>query len=338
MRLVSGRALILAFPGLGDAIMASPAFHALRASGYALDAVCMQRITADYLSSTGLFEDVSCVPLLEMRLTEALKGILRFRRRRYDVSFTIYPSYRWQYHVVSLLIAARHRVIDASGLPYARLLNSAACATRGSHNTQRNLELLSKVPGVTNVTSSVGAAARGMRGGPVALHVGSMKYKGNEHKRWAPERFAELARRLAADGEEIVVIAGPHEIAASRFVAEQAGARASWICTHDFAELAAQLDRSAVVVGNDAGVVHLSASRGVPTVVLYGLTDPARVRPLGAHVTVVRPSPCPPCFLPSDRRFVCKRDIGFRCLTDLTVEDAYNATREALQAATASAR
>jgi len=62
-------------------------------------------------------------------------------------------------------------------------------------------------------------------------------------------------------------------------------------------ELLALLGRSAVLLTNDSGPMHLAAAAGVPTVALFGPTDPDLTGPYGAGHTVLRGS-CPqaPCF------------------------------------------
>jgi len=44
-------------------------------------------------------------------------------------------------------------------------------------------------------------------------------------------------------------------------------------------------------IGNDSGPSHLAAIVGIPTLCLFGPTDPARWRPLGPAVTVLRRNP-----------------------------------------------
>jgi len=46
-----------------------------------------------------------------------------------------------------------------------------------------------------------------------------------------------------------------------------------------------------VFLGNDSGPGHLAGTLGLPTLVLFGPTDPARWRPLGPRVRVIRRSP-----------------------------------------------
>jgi len=50
-------------------------------------------------------------------------------------------------------------------------------------------------------------------------------------------------------------------------------------------------------VGNDSGASHLAAWGGLPSVVIFGPTDPVRWRPLGSAVEIVQPAlECRPCF------------------------------------------
>jgi ADP-heptose:LPS heptosyltransferase len=52
--------------------------------------------------------------------------------------------------------------------------------------------------------------------------------------------------------------------------------------------LASLLRRCSAYLGNDSGVTHLAALVGVPTVALFGPSDPALWSPLGSRVTVLR--------------------------------------------------
>ncbi|MCK6523523.1 glycosyltransferase family 9 protein [Myxococcota bacterium] len=60
--------------------------------------------------------------------------------------------------------------------------------------------------------------------------------------------------------------------------------------------LAASLRRARALVSNDSGVAHFARAAGVPTVVIYGSTSPARTGPAGS-LAVEGPSlACRPCY------------------------------------------
>ncbi len=116
--------------------------------------------------------------------------------------------------------------------------------------------------------------------GPTVLAPGS----GAVRKCWPRERWLELAPRLGAD---VVVVVGPTE-------AERDDPR-SWpwrvpvafVAGATPVQLADRLSAAGRFVGNDSGTTHLAAALGVPTVAIFGPTDPAVWAPVGPHVRVV---------------------------------------------------
>ena len=65
----------------------------------------------------------------------------------------------------------------------------------------------------------------------------------------------------------------------------------------DVLELAALFRTAAAYIGNDSGATHLAAWLGLPTVAVFGPSDPLRWRPFGVAVAVVAPPrACTPCF------------------------------------------
>jgi len=117
---------------------------------------------------------------------------------------------------------------------------------------------------------------------PVAVHPGS----GGKWKCWPPQRFAELAARLQAP---VLLVEGPADADICREFAEALASsvpvvRATGV---PLSRLAALLSESRGYVGNDSGVSHLAAALGVPTVAVFGPTDPAVWTPLGPEVSVV---------------------------------------------------
>jgi len=53
-------------------------------------------------------------------------------------------------------------------------------------------------------------------------------------------------------------------------------------------EVAQRLLQCRCYLGNDSGITHLAAMLGVPTVAIFGPTDPAISRPVGPFVKVLQ--------------------------------------------------
>ncbi|MGY1751324.1 glycosyltransferase family 9 protein [Modestobacter sp. SYSU DS0511] len=96
-------------------------------------------------------------------------------------------------------------------------------------------------------------------------------------RRWPPERFAAVARHLAAAGERVVVTGGPAERDLALRVAELAGLPDDAVLAGRTTslELAAVVAAARVVVCGDTGVAHLATAYRRPSVVLFGPVSPA---------------------------------------------------------------
>ena len=117
---------------------------------------------------------------------------------------------------------------------------------------------------------------------PLAVHPGS----GGTRKCWPARRFAELAARLEGP---VLVVEGPADAEACREFCEALPAsvprgRATGM---PLCRLAAVLIESRGYIGNDSGVSHLAGALGVPTVAIFGPTDPAVWAPRGPEISVV---------------------------------------------------
>jgi ADP-heptose:LPS heptosyltransferase len=170
------------------------------------------------------------------------------------------------------------------------------------------------------------------RGGFAILHPGTSGF--GEYKRWAPERFGELAARLATEtGLPSVVTWGPgEEDLADRVVDAAAGEARLAPATPRFVSLAAFAEAAALFVGADTGAIHLAALVGAPTVGLFGPKDPRVYAPWGPRTAVVHKGvDCSPC--PSR---TCDDPV---CMTSMTVDDVLSSSLALLaDSATASAR
>jgi len=137
-------------------------------------------------------------------------------------------------------------------------------------------------------------------------------------KRWLPERFAEAAAIAAKVAGAEAAIFGS---AAERDLCERVAGliRAKGIRAVNFAgettiaEFVAMAASCAAFLTNDSGAMHVAGTLGVPTVAVFGPTDPHAT---GAAVKILRePVDCSPCLLHE-----CP--IDHRCMTAVSADRA----------------
>jgi len=152
-------------------------------------------------------------------------------------------------------------------------------------------------------------------------------------KRWPSGHYAELARRLTAEGSTVWVIGGPaeKELAAEIGAADQTRIRD--LTGPDLRNAILALAAADVAVSNDSGLLHVAAALGTPAIGIFGPTSPwhwAPLNPIAAVIETRNELACRPCHQP-----VCR--LGHhRCMRDISVDRVAIATRQAIAAAPAS--
>jgi heptosyltransferase-2 len=132
------------------------------------------------------------------------------------------------------------------------------------------------------------------------------------NKAWTAAGYAELAKRLAADGWRIAELSGG--------VAVDAGT------DHPLPRFAGIVGRCDLVVTGDTLGMHLAIAAGVPVVVLFGSTCPQEIELYGRGEKVVTPIACHPCYLRE-----C--DISPSCQDLIGVDDVHAAVQRTLSSA-----
>lgn len=129
------------------------------------------------------------------------------------------------------------------------------------------------------------------------------------HKRWAPERYAALARALHAKGTAVVLAGTKADADAIAEIKKNAEFVVDLSGKTSLPQLASVLRGAKLAVGNDTGPTFLSAMLGTPTLTIMSHhTDPVLSGPIG-----------PRC------AFVKREDLH-----DLPVEDVVEALRHLL--------
>ena len=122
----------------------------------------------------------------------------------------------------------------------------------------------------------------------VAIHPGS----GGAQKCWPIESFACVIERLGERSSAVLLLAGPAEAERlaylrQRLAAPPAAGMFRVLFNAPLIEVARHLQQCRGYLGNDSGITHLAAMLGVPTVAIFGPSDPVIWRPMGERVRVI---------------------------------------------------
>ncbi|MFQ5904653.1 MAG: glycosyltransferase family 9 protein, partial [Candidatus Binatia bacterium] len=153
----------------------------------------------------------------------------------------------------------------------------------------------------------------------VGIHPGSGA--GMKAKRWPTERYAALSRLLCQELEaRVIVFEGPDEGELAQSVRDALSSEVELHAGGTFLQTAAVVGRCHLFIANDTALMHAATALDVPTIALFGPTDPEQNGPYGTgHVVIRKPLPCSPCYRLTDYRIRCH--IAYECMRLITVEE-----------------
>jgi heptosyltransferase-2 len=81
------------------------------------------------------------------------------------------------------------------------------------------------------------------------------------------------------------------------------------------------ISQCALFISNDSGLMHIAGALNIPTVAIFGSTNPVTTSPIGEKIIIVHKEvSCSPCL-----KKTCPTD--FRCMNLITVDDVLSAAQ-----------
>ena len=148
-------------------------------------------------------------------------------------------------------------------------------------------------------------------------------------KNWPVEAMAELADRLAADGIRVIITGMEKDRARVRDLMTRSKSKPSMLAGKtNLLQLAALVSYCKVFITPDSAPLHIAAAMGVPVIAIFGPTSPERHLPPGDNIKVMtREMDCRPCYLPNCRSGQAP------CLKDVTAYEVYLEVKDMLKKA-----
>lgn len=113
-------------------------------------------------------------------------------------------------------------------------------------------------------------------------------------KTWRATYFTDLIQKIRAPNgpfpnATIALLAASHERHSIQEIMDTIPSNhlIDLIGTQDLLTIAACIKNATLFIGNDSGLMHLSAAMGTPTIGLFGPTEKEKYAPFGSHCTVV---------------------------------------------------
>jgi len=146
-------------------------------------------------------------------------------------------------------------------------------------------------------------------------------------KRWPVDRFAAAAAELIREHPTTIILFGSKQ---DREVTDYIATKIKGQCLNlagstSVRQVMALISRCHAFITNDSGLMHVAGALNMPTVAIFGSTNPVTTSPPGNRNIIIRkPVDCSPC-LKTD----CPTD--FRCMNLIGVDEVVAAVRQAVK-------
>jgi len=322
---MASETVVIGLNWVGDNVLALPAYKALqhrfRSEGGI--AVAAPRNVAPLLEATGVFKEV--IPWQR----STMKRIASLRERGFRRAIIFPNSFRSA--VIPFAAGIRERWGYPTDLRRV-LLNHPVSRNKRGHQLDDYTALLAALnaPRVVDDIPTIKLPATLREHGrkrlleiglhldrPVfGIHAGGLY---GQAKHWGDDRYIEVIKGLRLEGFDIVLLTSPSERAQAERIATTCNGVPMVGHDGDVLELASAMAHCAAVITNDSGPLHVAAALAVPTVSIFGPTDPERTVIPGATRVLRQRLSCQPCYQRS-----CP--LGHhRCMADVTVDEVLEA-------------
>lgn len=347
--------LLVLIAGIGDLIMASPGFRAIR-NGHPEAKICLLTST-DALPIARhypVLDEVIPFPIRELRnhrrhLLVVARLLWKLRKRQFDAAVNLFRVGSWQgslkMGMLFLMLGAKARIGHGRhGFGFFLTDTVPAETFANRHVAKATGDIAAKIGGIPDgrgIEVFWGAASdakwdpffKSLSGEiAVGIHPGGDR----ESKRWPPERFAAVASALAERHRaQIILLGGPADRPLAERIERGLGtniAVANLAGKVPLDELPCVIHRLDLLITNDSGPMHIAAATKTPLVAIFGPGDPTLNRPFTdpkGYRIVQKEVPCHrPCELK-----ICPH---LSCLDLISPEEVLEACSEILGGGAAS--
>lgn len=148
-------------------------------------------------------------------------------------------------------------------------------------------------------------------------------------RRWPEENFAKLADLLAEKYKASIVLFGSkREIPLMNKVKSLMKSKVV-VTGFDLGKTIYLVEKCSLFIGNDGGLIHISAAQGVKTIALFGPETPVIFGPFNKHnISLFKGIECSPCIKIYEGKYMKCKYKENKCLKLISVGDVLGAVRK----------
>lgn len=146
-------------------------------------------------------------------------------------------------------------------------------------------------------------------------------------KRWFPDRYAALARKLITSfNAHIAIFGSPGEKKLGEYITGKIGQRCVNLCGKTtLREAISAISVCDLFITNDSGLMHVAAALDIPQIAVFGSTDSVATSPASPSSRIIQdPIECNPCLKPE-----CPKG-NHLCMKNITVDMVFDVARRLL--------
>lgn len=309
------RVLFLIWGGIGNMVMALPMLNAIRRilPNAAFIILAQKNMMLDLLDDG---DEVVKMALDDPNFSGAfgkLKLVNKIRKQAPEATISTVPSPKMRSGILAILSGSGKRICARQyGSPFFNIKVKEKSEER--HYVYKNLSLL-KPLGIESdiVEYGIRIPLKYNKGADefiesnkisknkktIGIHPGA----GNRQKRWPAEKFVAIGKELADRGYQLIIFGGSEEADLVNKVASGIGPEAvGFIGSNALSVTLAMINKCHAFISNDSGLAHCAAVINVPTVVVFGPTNPEICGPIARHIRIIKnTTDCGPCYRPSNK-------------------------------------
>ncbi len=296
--MTSPKILIVQLGRLGDFILATPMFRALR-QAYPQ---CRIHVLASRHNAAlaRLQPEVEHVHLHSKKVLATLKLLVRLKRAHYDVWIDPKDHFSREGSFFARWAGAERKVgFNQTGGRKFFDVSLPSQAEEHTHVVWRNLQALSALgveandprPSLHVTSAAQDQLSQFLRAQGCAQYYCVNLSAGNAIRYWPLEQWATFLRTIKTETRAFVLTAAAHDAHLAETLAQQVP-HAYYFPTRQLSALLAVVQRAELVVSPDTSIIHMAAAFDRPVLGLYSNHDwnYKKFYPLSTHCRIVLPS------------------------------------------------